>query len=119
MYKIESILLSWGFKKIKEYDSGVIVYSDKEDGDLYSSEVALFTKRDPKTWEITIWNPYSVTLSPTTLYDRKEFLKTQSALNQDYINATFNIYDNLKSIEDPWSEVDSIPSNVNVGREGD
>ena len=118
MYKIESVLLSWGFKKIKEYESGVIVYSDKEQGDLYTSEVALFTHREEKVWEITIYDPYSMTLSSTKDYDKKDKLKTQQVLQQDYVDCSFNIYDNLKSIEDPWSEVDSIPSNVNVGREG-
>ena len=116
MYNIEGVLLRWGFKKIKEYDSGVIVYSDRHQEDLYSSEVALFTCKDPKVWEITIHNPYSLTLLSYREQDRKEMLDSQLALIQDYVDCSFNIYDNLKTIEDPWGRLDdNLPSDVNVG----
>ena len=105
MYKIEKFLLDHKFKKKREWESGVIVYSDIEEEREYNTEVALYTRKDPKIWEITIFNPFAVCLgSYRTDYDKDNFIKTHKCLAEDQVDYAFDTKEWLDELENPWEE---------------
>lgn len=108
MYKIEKQLLDNHFKKVREYDSGVVVYSNEEGEYEYTVEVALFTdkcSRHQRVWEITVFNPYGVTLGSYREFDKEAILDNHRVFSDDHVDYSFNFYNWLKEIEDPWSTV--------------
>ena len=108
MYQIEKFLLDHNFKKVREYDSGVIVYGNAEEELEYNTEVAVFTKHHPLVYEIHIRNPYSVYLESNKDYDDKfweEKLDTHKCLVEDQVEYAKTIYEWLKNkVKDPWKE---------------
>ena len=107
MFKIEKHLLDNHFKKVREYESGVIVYSDAEWEDEYTTEVALFTKKDPLVWEMTIYNPFGITFgSYKKDYDEKNILETHRVLTEDFVRYSFYSKEWLERLENPWEELE-------------
>lgn len=107
MYKIEKFLLDNKFKKVREYDSGVIVYSDIDEENEYVTSVALYTKRKPQIWEITIGNPFAVVLgSYRDNYDKEDMIKTHKCLTEGQVNFAFDVKEWLSEVENPWGQVE-------------
>ena len=107
MYRIEKSLLSWGFSLKKTYKrSGVLVYTNKNYEPLYEVEVALYTQHVPKVWELTIYNPYSITLSSYRNEDEKDVTECQKSLIDDYVESAFEYKKLLKEIVDPFEEAE-------------
>ena len=106
MYKIEKFLIEHKFKKVREYDSGVIIYSDAEQEYEYEIDVAIFTKQDPLVFEVIIRNPYALTLSSNNTYDKKfwkDNTKVYKALTEDYVKYVKQAYEWLISeVKNPW-----------------
>ena len=106
MYKIEKFLIEHKFKKVKEYDSGVIVYSDAEQECEYETEVAIFIKHNPLIFEVTIRSPYALTLSSNNTYDKKfwkDNTKVYKALAEDHVKYVRQMYEWLiNEVKEPW-----------------
>jgi len=109
MFKIEKFLLDHKFKKVKEYESGVIVYDDADEEYEYITEVAVFTTHEPLVYEVMTRNPYAVTLNSRHNYSKKfwkEEVKTYQCLAKDHIEYAENTFNWLKNeVENPWEEV--------------
>ena len=109
MYKIEKFLLDHKFEKVREYSSGVIVYSDSEQEWEYTTEVAIFTKHNPLVYEVIIRNPYALTLSSNNTYDKrfwKDNTKVYKALAEDHVDYVRQTYEWLiNEVKDPWEEI--------------
>lgn len=109
MYKIEKFLIEHKFKKVREYDSGVIVYSDAEQEYEYETDIAIFTKHDPLVFEIIIRNPYVLTLSSNNTYGKKfwkDNTKVYKVLAEDYVEYIRQTYEWLQEVENPWEEAE-------------
>ena len=112
MYKIEKFLIEHKFKKSKEYDSGVVVYTNIDDEPPYVIDVAIWTdacKRHQRVWEATVYNPYGVTLSSYTKYDKddEEACKdTNRALSDDHVECAFRFLEWLQEVENPWEIIE-------------
>lgn len=105
MYSIEKFLLDNKFKKTREYDSGVIVYSNAEEELEYTTEVVIFTSR--KIWEIAIHNPYAMNLQGYKDYDKENFIEIHKALAVDHVDYAFGFKKWLEEqVPDPWEVVE-------------
>jgi len=105
MYKIEKFLIEHKFKKVREYDSGVIVYSDAEEELEYTTEVVIFTNK--KIWEIAIHNPYAMNLQGYKDYEEDSFIEIHKALAVDHVDYAFGFKKWLEEqVKDPWEAVE-------------
>ena len=109
MYKIEKFLIDMKYKKVREYDSGVIVYSDADQEYEYVTEIVLFTKHDPIAYEITIRNPFAITVDSLHKYSKK-FWQTKTSTHRyiakDYVSYAKDMLEWFKEqVPDPWEEV--------------
>ena len=110
MYKIEKFLIDHKFKKVREYNSGVIVYDDRDQEREYNTEVAIFTKHDPLIYEIVIISPYSVNLQNNKNYDEeywKDQIETHKCLAEDHVDYAKGMHEWLKEeVQDPWEVIE-------------
>ena len=103
MYNIERMLQEMGFILDREYSSGVRVYSDVRKGREFTSEVALFTKKEPKVFEVSVINPYNVTLMGHREYDYLRLIDTHKILAERAVEYAAALRDNLNILE-PFEE---------------
>ena len=109
MYKIEQFLLEHGFKKKKQWDSGIVVYTNVDEEPPYVIDVAIWTdacKRHQRIWEATVYNPYGITLSSCNKYDEEAYKDTHRVLSDDHVEYAFGFQEWLLEIENPWEEVE-------------
>ena len=110
MFKIEKFLLGHKFKKVREYESGVIVYSDIEEEYEYVTEASIYTKHEPPVYEIMIRNPFAMIVASNHDYDKKfwkDQIKTHKFFAEECVKFTENIYNWLKEeVKDPWEIVE-------------
>lgn len=107
MYKIERFLLDHKFKKKKEYDDGVTIYSDYRVGGEYITEVAVFAKR---AWELEVRSSQAVILRSSggigSDRDKEAYAGRMRMLADCQVEYAFHLKQWLDAIENPWELIE-------------